>query len=134
MACEPRDAKVLRRRLKNVPVVDLLHARSAAWLAANIDNPFAAWKDVDATLGRKAAALWRAALGDARQAGASPTIEKAKTIVATFIAGFNEFHRDIDTSMREEVCDAAHLLVNDHLGAVMSEEATTALIDEWREF
>jgi hypothetical protein len=85
--------------------------------------------DADTTLGKTATKLWRAALGAARKAGASPGKKQASAVVASLIAGLNKAGQFIDTVRREEACDAALLLVREHLAAAMSDDETSALVD-----
>jgi hypothetical protein len=126
------DAKVLRRRLKDVPVVIFERVRSAAWLAANVDNPFAEWGDFDAKAGKAAAKLWKKALGEARKVGPNPSSEQAKAILTSFLRGLNTL--DLDTTMVEDACEAAHDLMHKHLGGAMDAEATQKLFEEVRDF
>jgi hypothetical protein len=126
------DAEVLRRRLKDVPVVTFRRVRSAAWLAANADNPFAEWDDVHAKAGKAAAKLWKKTLGEARKAGPTRSAQQAKTILTNFVRGLNAL--PIDTIMGEEAREAAHDLMQKHLGGAMDEEATEKLIDEVADF
>jgi hypothetical protein len=126
------DAEVLRRRLKDVPLVTFRRMRSAAWLAANADNPFAEWGHVDAKAAKTAAKLWKKALGQARKAGPKPSAEQAKTILTNFLRGLSAL--PIDTIMGEEACEAAHDLMHKHLHDAMDGEATQKLIDEHGDF
>jgi hypothetical protein len=122
------DAKVLRRRLADVPTVSFDRVRSVAWLAANADNPFRDWEDTYGSVGNGAGKLWRKALAAARKAGAKPTKDDAHAIVKHFISGLNDIHAFVTEDFRDEAWRAVHHLVHASLSDALSPEETSDLI------
>jgi hypothetical protein len=120
---------LLKEKLADVRDLSLRGAKTDAWLAANLDNPFRDWVDQDAAKGRKAAASWtkrRSAIA----AAASPTEKKA--VLEAFIGDFNQLDakHGLDTIDREEVGEAFAALTE---AAGLGDE-TDALFDAWRDF
>lgn len=109
------DAKVLRERLKGFWNAHVDRPRSAKWIAENINNPFCDWGDDDQALGRRANALWRKALADARR---QDSVAASLCIVTEFTDGLRVLAEEfpLDTLRREQATEAIERLAHLELG------------------
>ncbi|MBK9032677.1 MAG: hypothetical protein IPL61_15620 [Myxococcales bacterium] len=124
------DAARWRACLAGVATVELRGAKTDAWLAANLDNPFRDWIDRSPAVGKQACAAWRkarAALGDGVGAGAAEPILRA--LITTFNA--LDGKHGLDTIDREEIGEAFHGLA---AVAGVADATAAAWFDRWRDF
>ena len=124
------DAARWKAILAGVASVELRGAKTDAWLAANLANPFRDWVDRAPAVGRKAAAAWRAARA---AIGDGVVGSEAERILRTLVDVFNRIDakHGIDTVEREEVGAAFFALA---ALAGIDDGAAEAWFDRWRTF
>ena len=121
------DSALIRSRLGSAPRFALRGGKTAAWLAANLGNPFRDWVDRDARKGKKAAAAWRTAH---LALTPPPSARASEQILKTFIDVFNALEL-ADTIDREEVFEA---LVGLAEGAGLDGDTAERWFGAWADF
>lgn len=124
------DAARWKQVLAGVASVELRGGKTDAWLAANLDNPFRDWVDRSPSVGKRAAAAWRAArtaIGD------GVGRREAERALRALVDAFNRIDAKdgLDTVDREEIGEAFFALA-----ALAGVDVATAeaWFDRWREF
>jgi hypothetical protein len=124
------DAARWKKCFAGVAHVELRGGKTAAWLAANLGNPFGEWTERSPAIGRAATTAWR----KARSAiGEGVDEKKGEKILETFVAVFNKLDskHGLDTIDREEIGDAFFDLAS---SAGISAPAAEKWFDSWRDF
>jgi hypothetical protein len=123
-------AATVTRRYADGPVtLEISHARSTAWLAANIDNPFRDWIDLSRPFAEEACAAYRRAA----RAVAAPTPEASERALRGLVAdlsAIDEAYELIDTNLREQAWEAYRALAA-RLG-VPAEQSEAWFVEERR--
>ncbi len=125
-------ATTLKKKLAVVPALKITGAKSDAFIAENLQNPFRGWDEDDPQLGRAAGAAWR----KAQAAAAAPrntSAARAEPILRALVDALNRLDakHGLDTLRREEAADAFLGLAAD-LGVARA--MAERWFDEWREF
>lgn len=122
----------IRRAFAGVAELVLSGGKKAAWVEANLDNPFLDWVDDHATEGRKAAKTWAtAAAALARASTDDERWSALEQMVAAFQAIADRGKLDVDTLRREQIADAFFALAR---RAGLSEAVAGERFDAWRDF
>ncbi len=124
------DAPRWKAALAGVASVELRGGKTDTWLAANLDNPFRDWVDRSPSVGKRAAAAWRAArtaIGD------GVGRRDAERALRSLVDAFNRLDaRDgLDTVDREEIGEAFFALAT---RAGVDDPTAAAWFDRWRDF
>lgn len=127
------DADAIKAALDAVPHVRVTGARTDAWIAANLDNPFREWEEDDLALGRAACAAWKKAKTKAVALGASASAADAEAVLAELVRALNRLdgRHGLDTVRREEAGEAFSALASS-MG--VDDARAEAWFDAWRDF
>lgn len=122
----------IRRAFAGADELVLRGGKKAAWVEANLDNPFIDWVDDHAAEGKKAARAWTTAtVAIAHASSDRQRWDALEEMVATFQAMADRGKLDIDTIRREEIADAFFGLAE---RAGLAAEEAEARFDAWRDF
>jgi hypothetical protein len=130
------EAKAIRERFAGSGVkLSIRGVRTAAWLRANVDNPFRGWdQSYPETVAKKAMGIYRkaaTALGKLERHGSRAEVE---AILHALVESFNRLDakHSLDTAASEEIGDAFFELLRqtDVVGEATAEDWLAA----WRNF
>lgn len=127
------DAAPIKAALAAVPTVKITGARSDAWIAANLDNPFRDWDNDGAAFGKAARTAWKKAKTAAQKLGPVGPTPEANTVLETLVLALNKLNAryDIDTMRREDAFEA-YLGIAGDLG--IDDDVSGPLFDQTRDF
>ena len=126
------DAERLKEALAEVPDVRISGARTDAWLAVNLGNPFRDWEQDDRAF-EGACAAWVKTKKAAEALGPKASKKKAEPVLQGLVTTLNQLNKkhDIDTLRREQAAEAFFQLADD-LG--IQKKQSEAWFDAWRDF
>ncbi|HEV3480058.1 MAG TPA: hypothetical protein VG144_11500 [Gaiellaceae bacterium] len=127
------NARLLRRRLRDVYRLRISGTRPAEWIEATRGNPFHHWVDRDPAIAHRACAAYVAAARSIAKIGADAPSEDLETILKRFVAAFNRINRTgfVETVERDEIWAAFQQLA---ATAGLEPPEVQARFDQWREF
>lgn len=122
----------IRRAFAGVDALVLRGGKNAAWLEANLDNPFIDWVDDHPTEGKKAARAWAtAAAALDRASTAAERWSALEAMIGVFQAMADRGKLDLDTIRREEVAEAFFRLAE---GAGLASDEAERRFGTWVDF
>lgn len=134
----PEDVgKAAKKKFKGIFSLEIIKLRNAAWLEANLDNPFRAWDGREGTSkakAKKAFDAYKNATTQIEKSKNGKNIDAAqKKIITEFVEVFNALDKKgfVDTLEREEIYDVFNLL-QDKMGVKRNQYEK--FFDELRNF
>ena len=129
-------AALIAKQWKGFAGLSIRGKRSPGWIRDNLGNPFFTWGD---ELGHaavtQACRIYKTASTALDKLGEDADANAVRAILEKFVTGFNRFNakHDVDTMMREQICEA-FLQLAQRRPALVNEEEVQPWIEEWREF
>ncbi|MBX3232210.1 MAG: hypothetical protein KIT84_19150 [Labilithrix sp.] len=127
------DAAALAKSQEGAGALAIRGAKSDAWIAENLGNPFRHWEDDEPAFGRAAMAAWKKANAAARKLGAKAAKPKAKVVLDDLVKALNrvDAKHAIDTLRRDEAADAYFALARGMAVAAADAERWLDDLREW---
>ena len=128
------DAEKIKSAWKSFGDLSVKGVRTEKWIRENLDNPFRDWdRDYDQKIGKKAASIYKKAL-KAIDKLPDQKLETTESVLRSYVEAFNRFAEELDTTAREVIVDAYHLLASSDKLNRKESKRCDSLLEDWREF